>query len=202
MDLSRRNKARYFFGYVILFATIPWVISCSPAGLAVGTGASLITAAQTEKGVRSSAEDIAIRAEIHHHLFQKHVNLFSAVNLSVHKRRVLLTGAVETPDDRIDATKLAWQAEGVREVINEIQVKNKSSLVNRARDILINKRLQAQLLLDKEIRSINFSSDAVNGTVYLFGIARNQKELDRVINHARNIDYVVNVVNYVSLSSR
>ena len=64
---------------------------------------------------------------------------------------------------------------------------------------MINKRLQAALLLDNDVKSINYSTDTVNGIVYLFGLARAQSELDRVINHARNIEYVAKVVNYVSL---
>ena len=70
---------------------------------------------------------------------------------------------------------------------------------DRARDILINKRLQGMLLLDNDVKSINYSTDTVNGIVYLFGLARGQSELDRVINHARNIEYVAKVVSYVSL---
>jgi osmotically-inducible protein OsmY len=173
---------------------------CGPTGLAVGAGASVATASQTEKGISAAARDLRIRTEINHYLFQKNVDLFSAVSLSVESGRVLLTGAVEKPEDRIEATRLSWQAEGVREVINEIQVRNRASLTDRAQDVVINKRLQGILLFDKDIKSINFSTDTVNGVVYLFGVARGQKELDRVINHARNLEYVTNVVSYVTVS--
>jgi osmotically-inducible protein OsmY len=173
--------------------------ACSPAGIAVGIGASLVTAAQTDKGIRSAAADLGIRTKINHYLFQKDVNLFGSVGLAVERGRVLLTGAVQKPENRIEATRLAWQAAGVREVINEIQVRDTASLTDRAQDILINKRLQAALLLDNDVKSINYSTDTVNGIVYLFGLARAQSELDRVINHARNIEYVAKVVNYVSL---
>ena len=173
--------------------------ACSPAGIAVGAGASVLTATQTDKGIRSAATDLRIRTEINHYLFQKDIDLFGAVGLAVERGRVLLTGAVQNPENRIEATRLAWQADGVREVINEIQVRDTASLTDRARDIVINKRLQGTLLLDKDVKSINYSTDTVNGTVYLFGLARGQRELDRVINHARNIEYVAKVVSYVSL---
>lgn len=176
------------------------VAGCGPTGLAVGAGASVATASQTEKGITAAARDLRIRTEINHYLFQKNVDLFGAVSLSVESGRVLLTGAVEKPEDRIEATRLSWQAEGVREVINEIQVRDGASLTDRAQDVVINKRLQGTLLFDKDIKSINFSTDTVNGVVYLFGVARNQRELDRVINHARNLEYVTNVVSYVTVS--
>ena len=192
-----------FMGRVATFGVMGLALfglaACSPTGIAVGAGASVATATQTDKGIRSTATDLRIRTEINHYLFQKDVDLFGAVGLAVERGRVLLTGAVQKPENRIEATRLAWQADGVREVINEIQVRDTASLTDRARDIVTNKRLQGTLLLDKDVKSINYSTNTVNGIVYLFGLARDQSELDRVINHARNIEYVAKVVSYVSL---
>ncbi len=85
------------------------------------------------------------------------------------------------------------------EVINEIEVKDKSSLTDSAQDIWIATQLKAKILIDSEVSSINYSIETVNGIVYLIGIAQNQAELDRVTNHARNIRYVEKVVSYVRL---
>ena len=175
--------------------------SCSPLGLAVGAGASLITASQTEKGLKGSASDLRIKTEINHNLFQKDHELFGAVKISVDNGRVLITGSVPNPQDRIEISKLSWTIAGVREVINEVQVTNKASFTNRAKDLLINKSLQTQLLLDQSINFINFSVDTVNGVVYIFGIARDQEEINRIIKHARNINYVENIINYMSVGN-
>jgi osmotically-inducible protein OsmY len=176
--------------------------SCSPVGLAVGAGASLMTASQTEKGLKSSAEDLRIKAEINHNLFQKDHKLFGAVKVSVDNRKVLITGSVPNPQDRIEISKLSWKVGSVREVINEVQVTNKASLTTRAKDLLINKSLQTQLLLDQSINFINFNVDTVNGIVYIFGIARDQEEINRIIKHARNINYVENIINYMSVTKK
>ncbi len=176
--------------------------SCSPLGLAVGAGASLITASQTEKGLKGSASDLRIKTEINHNLFQKDHELFGAVKISVDNGRVLITGSVPNPQDRIEISKLSWTTAGVGEVINEVQVTNKTSFTNRAKDLLINKSLQAQLLLDQSINFINFSVDTVNGIVYIFGIARDQGEINRIIKHARNINYVENIINYMSVGNQ
>ena len=173
--------------------------SCSPLGLAVGAGASLITASQTEKGLKGSASDLRIKTEINHNLFQKDHELFGAVKVSVNNGKVLITGSVPNPQDRIEISKLSWKVGGVREVINEVQVTNKASFTNRAKDLLINKSLQTQLLLDQSINFINFNVDTVNGIVYIFGIARDQEEINRIIKHARNINYVENIINYMSV---
>ena len=176
--------------------------SCSPVGLAVGAGASLMTASQTEKGLEGSAKDLRIKAEINHNLFQKDHELFGAVKVSVNNGKVLITGSVPNPQDRIEISKLSWKVGGVREVINEVQVTNKASFTNRAKDLLINKSLQTQLLLDQSINFINFNVDTVNGIVYIFGIARDQEEINRIIKHARNINYVENIINYMSVGNQ
>ena len=173
--------------------------ACSPIGLAVGAGATVVRASQTERGLKGSAEDLQTRAEVLHYLFQKDVDLFGAVSVSVTQGRVLLTGKVRGPKDRIEATKLAWKATGVAEVINELQVIDRSSITDHAKDILINKSLQARLLVDQEIKFINYTVDTVNGTVYLFGIAQNHEELERVIAVVRQTNYVENIVNYVTI---
>ena len=173
--------------------------SCSPLGLAIGAGASLVTATQTEKGLKNSADDLRIKAEINHHLFQKDHQLFGAVKISVENGRVLITGSVKKPKDRIEITKLSWKVSRVREVINEVQVTSKSNIVDQAKDLLINKALQTQLLVDEDIKFINYSVDTVNGTVYVFGVARDQVELNKVISHARSTNYVENVISYVTI---
>lgn len=172
---------------------------CTPVGVAVGAGATAATASQTERGLKGTAEDVTVQTEINHYLFQKNVDLFSSVSVSVEAGRVLLTGSVPKADDRIEAARLAWKADGVQEVINEIQVVDKSDIVDKARDSWIETKLDAKLLFDSEISSINYDIDVVNGTVYIFGIAQSNAEQQRVIDYARNIKYVRNVVSYVRI---
>ena len=189
---------RLFFILLILFA--PFSLgACTPVGVAIGAGAKVASASQSERGLEGTAKDIALRTEINHYLFQSNVDLFASVGLSVNDGRVLLTGSVKKPEDRIEAARLTWKADDVREVINEIQVVNKSDIIDKARDTWIETQLEAKLLFDGSIQSINYDIDTVNGTVYIFGIAQNNAEQQRVINHARNLDYVRNVVSYVRI---
>jgi osmotically-inducible protein OsmY len=186
----------------IFLISILSLSSCSPIGLAIGAGASLVTATQTEKGLKNSADDLRIKAEINHHLFQRDHQLFGAVKVSVENGRVLITGSVKEPKERIEITKLSWKVSRVREVINETQVTNGSNIADQAKDLLINKALQAQLLIDQDVKFINYSVDTVNGTVYVFGVARDHVELNRVISHARNTNYVENVISYVTIKDK
>lgn len=203
MSLNSLYETRELLLPPLIIITVTILLSsCSPVGLAVGAGASLMTASQTEKGLKVSAKDLQIKTEINHNLFQKDHELFGAVKVSVDNGKVLITGSVPSPQDRIEISKLSWKVSNVREVINEVQVTNKASFTNRAKDLLINKSLQTQLLLDQSINFINFSVDTVNGVVYIFGIARDQGEINRIIKHARNINYVENIVNYMSVGNQ
>lgn len=173
---------------------------CSFWGAAAGGAAVGTTAAQTEKGFRRSVADTEIRITINDLWLQADEEMFRKVNLQVEEGRVLLSGNVRLPEQRVEAVRLAWQAPGVREVINEINVTDKSGLSNFARDTWISTELEATLLLDEEVSSIDYSIETVNQVIYLMGVARTQAELDRVIGHAKDISYVRRVVSYVLLA--
>ena len=111
--------------------------------------------------------------------------------------RVLITGVVQNPDARVEAVRLAWQVEGVRQVINEIRIAKSDGLPGYVRDQWITTRLRAAITFDRDVQSINYSIDTVQGTVYLMGVAQNQAELNRVIETARTIPHVKQVISYV-----
>lgn len=164
---------------------------------AVGAGATAGVAASQDRGIKGAANDTAIRAEINHYWLQKDQSLFSNCNLQIHEGRVLVTGAVKDADTRAEAIQLAWKAKGVREVINEIEVTNQGGVGAYARDTAIVTELRSKLLFAKDIQSVNYSIESVNGTVYVLGVAQDQVELDKALNIARNVSYVRRVVSHV-----
>ena len=168
---------------------------------AVGAGATTVVAASSEKGVVGTVDDTKIRATINMLWMDSNIDMWREVGLDVSEGRVLLTGKVEKPEWRVDAVKTAWRADGVKEVINEIKVTDEGSLGNYARDSWIATQLRTKLLLDKNVMSVNYSVDSVDQVVYVMGIALSQKELDVVINYARSLSYVKQVVNYAILRS-
>ena len=170
--------------------------ACSPTGIAIGAAAKVGTSAAKEKGLGGTWDDTQIRTEINFLWLREDPSLFKDVGLSVEEGRVLLTGQVEDTETRVNAVRLAWQADGVREVINEIDIAE-GSVGGFARDAWIIAQLRGKLTLDREVSAINYSIDASNRVVYLTGIARSQAELDRVIGHAKDIAYVRRVVDYV-----
>ena len=162
-------------------------------GAAATTG---LTVAE-ERSVGTVVDDLTIRTELNHLFFKDNIDLYQDVSFSVIEGRVLLKGSVPTPGDRVRALQLAWQAGGVREVINEIQVTDDSGLLDFARDTWISTQLKAKLLLDSDVLSINYSIETVNGTIYIMGIAQNEAELERVMEYARDIGDVKRIVSHV-----
>ena len=171
--------------------------ACTVVGLAAGAGASLGIASQQEGGITSAAEDVKIKAMIGDKWFKYKVDTFSKLTTTVDQGRVLITGVVQNPDDRVEAVRLAWQVEGVKQVINEIRVADGEGVPGFVRDKWITTRLRTEMTFTKDVGAINYSIDTVQGTVYLMGVARNQEELDRVIALARSLPNVKQVVSYV-----
>lgn len=170
--------------------------SCTPIGMAAGAGATLGIASAKEGGISSSATDLRIKASISEKWFSYKVDTFTKLSLTVDQGRVLITGTVQNPDDRVEAVRLAWQVGGVKQVINEIRVADSEGVQGMVKDGWISTRLRTAMTFDKEIHSINYSIDTVNGIVYLMGVSRSQEELDKVVALARTIPGVKQVISY------
>jgi osmotically-inducible protein OsmY len=170
---------------------------CEPVSMAVGAGAVATYGAAQERGLKQAAVDTRIKVGISERLLQKSVDLFGKVSVAVVEGRVLLTGAVRSDADKDEATKLAWPSDGVREVINEIQVTSGGDLGDVGGDTKITAKLRFLLIGDRYVSDINYSIETVNGVIYLIGIAQDQNEINRVTDHARTIGGVRRVVSHV-----
>lgn len=168
-------------------------------GAAVGAGATVGVAAAQEGGIKGAASDTAIRLAVTDAWLKHNLDMYSRLSMTVKEGRVLVTGSVPTPDMRVDAIRLVWQAEGVKQVINEIRVDGGDGITGYMTDTWVTGNIKTRVALDKYIQSINYSIETVGGTVYLMGVAQDQKELDRVVSYARNTKYVKNVVSYVRM---
>lgn len=193
------NK-HHLYSLLFLVATAPLLSGCfTLASSAAGEGA--VIAAQ-ERSVGRAVDDAGILVGIKERFLRQDAkDLFANVIVKVVEGRVLLTGNVDKPAAQIEASRLTWTVNGVREVINEITVNDQSSIINYSRDVWISTQIRTKLLITKNIRSVNYSVITVNQVVYLTGIAQDQLELDRVTTIASTTAYVQKVVSYVRLKS-
>ena len=169
------------------------------AGAVVGAGAAVGVAAFEERGIEGRARDLRTSAQIAEQWFSFDHTLPVKVSAEVYEGRALLTGAVTDPQVQADAVRLAWKAEGVQDVINEIQVVKDTDLIDAAKDSWITTQLVSKITFDKLIMAVNYEVETVNGVIYLIGIAQNQAELDRVTAYGRAIPNVTHIVSHVRI---
>tara|TARA_B100001248_G_C27352268_1_gene441957 strand:+ start:59 stop:667 length:609 start_codon:yes stop_codon:yes gene_type:complete len=197
MNFKDNNLIRIFF--VPIFITIYSLLNgCAPAAITAGIAG--VTAVESEKGLGTTINDTIIHAAITESMFKKDVNKFMGIRIRVDDGIVLLTGKVDTPEIRVESTRIAWEPRGVVEVVNEIQVSEKTSIKDIAKDLTASTTIKSKLVADKNIKSMNFNIDVVNGIAYLSGIARTKKEMNLVLAYTKETRYVSQLVNYIQLS--
>lgn len=173
--------------------------ACTPLGTVVGAtaGATVGVAAGQERGLGGTARDAQIRVDINDMWFRHNLDLMKNLNLQIYEGRVLLSGVVPEMTLQEEAVRMAWQPPGVRDVINEIEVRESGGIQEFAQDRWIATQLGAKLLFADNVYSLNYSAKSVGGVVYLIGLAQDQKELDRVLQVARTTPHVKKVVSHV-----
>ena len=197
LSINKYMKNIIYPKLFILFFLSLFISGCQSAYMETVTQAVLIE--KEERSFNNFVEDTIIVAQLKNAYFSNNEKIFFNVSVEVTEGRVLLTGSVEQIDERIEATKLAWGIEGVNEVINEIQISNDEGILDYADDLIMKTKINAKLLLDKDILNLNYSVEVVNGVVYLIGIAQSQEELNSVIIISENTYGVQDVINYVRL---
>ena len=113
--------------------------------------------------------------------------------------RILLKGNVDTIQEKIQMTKIAWETDGVRSVENIIKVDDQSSWKDKAKDLLITSQFKVAIVANNNIKSNNFNFTTINKNLYIFGIARNEQERKIVINEAKSVQGVSDVIPSIFL---
>lgn len=184
-----------------LVLVVPFLLSgCVAVGIAATTEGGKAIA--DDRSFGRQVDDASIYTEINHNFVQKEINdVLVNVTVNVRHARVMLTGNVDRQESAQLATELAWKAKNVQEVINEINVEPGKKFWNNANDAVIKKNLEARLLVTKGTWVVNYSIDIVNGTAYLLGAAKDQAELDRVLNVARTTRGIKRVISHLKLET-
>tara|TARA_B100000315_G_scaffold121807_1_gene111651 strand:- start:230 stop:811 length:582 start_codon:yes stop_codon:yes gene_type:complete len=173
------------------------VYGCSPAGVLASGGATTMVVAEGDKSLGTAVDDATIKLNISRKLLTSENNLFRDIDTSVIEGIVLLTGIVENQEKRIEAVKIVWEVEGVREVINEIEIGEKTSIKEYANDVWITTQIKALAVRDIGLRSISYNVETIRGKVYLAGITSRPEQLETLVNIIKGVKGVNEVVNYV-----
>lgn len=160
---------------------------------AVGVGAAGVKTVTETRSTGAAVDDTSIKISLNARLLDNSYALFHKVATTVTEGRVLLTGSVPKPEQRVEAERIAWSVSGVREVNNELQVEDKSGIWDDLRDRRICAEIRTRLTFAADIHSQNYSIECVNQTIYVSGIAADQAELDRTRTVVRAVGGVKDV---------
>jgi len=185
------------FVFAILFLLI--FQSCAPLIGIIGVAS--VGSASKEKGIGTSFSDTIIHTKISNKIFKYNPDIIAETKVFVNDGAVLITGKVKTPDDKIELTKITWKIKGVKEVNNETQVTDVSSIKNIARDIASMAEIRARIMTEKRINSLNFSIDVINDKAYIVGIAESKEEMKLVMDQASSARFIKEVFNYIIVNT-
>ena len=124
-------------------------------------------------------------------------NLFINNDTRVVEGMVLLTGIVKNQESRIEAVKIVWEVGGVKEVVNEIDIGDKTSIKEYANDVWITTQIKALAARDIGLRFISYNVETIRGKVFLAGITSRPEQLEILVNITKSVKGVKEVVNYV-----
>jgi len=161
-----------------------------------GTGVSV---AFDPRSVGTQIDDSIMQKNLTTRMVLMDKKYIISVNSKVLDGRIFLTGKVDNPEDKLKLTKLAWETDGVRSVRNDLKVKEQFNFKQSARDILISSQLRTALILNKEIKATNYQIDTYKNKIYIYGIAFTVEEKDKVVEEAKEISGVKDVVASILL---
>lgn len=180
---------------LMIFLILTSCVGYSSTGV-LGTGVSIAIDPRTiGTQIDDSIMQKNLRAKL---LLMKKAYVFS-VKSKVLDGRIFITGKVKTVEEKLKITKLAWEIKGTRSVKNDLQIKDKFSLTQSAKDILITSQLRAAMIGSKKIKSVNYQIDTYKKKIYVYGIAQNDEERTEVINEAKQILDVEDVIASIFL---
>ena len=161
-----------------------------------GTGVSV---ALDPRSVGTQIDDSIMQKNLAARILLLDKKYFLSVKSKVLDGRIFLTGKVENPENKLQLTKLAWETEGVRSVRNDLKIKEEFNFKQSAKDVLITSQLRTALILSKHIKATNYQIDTYKSKIYVYGIALTSDEKDKVLEEAKQISDVKEVIASILL---
>ena len=187
---------RFKFILIILLSVIlSGCVGVSSKGI-FGTGVSVAFDPRT---VGTQMDDSIMQKNLTARILVKDKKYLLSVKSKVLDGRIFLTGKVDTTEEKLLLTKLAWEIKGARSVRNDIKIKEEFNFKRSAKDILITSQLRTAIILNKNINSTNYQIDTYKKKIYIYGIALTSEEKDLVISEAKEILDVEDVIASIIL---
>tara|TARA_B100001121_G_scaffold38963_1_gene33310 strand:- start:532 stop:1125 length:594 start_codon:yes stop_codon:yes gene_type:complete len=180
---------------IITFILISGCIGYSSTGV-LGTGVSI---AMDPRTIGTQIDDSLMQKNLRAKLLLMNKNYLINVKTKVLDGRIFITGKVDTIEEKLKITKLGWEIKGARSIKNDLKIKEEFNFKQTAKDLLITSQLRTALITNKKIKSANYDIDTYKKIIYIYGISLNEEERAAVINEAKNVLDVEDVVTSIFL---
>ena len=187
-----KNKLLIF---VLLSLILTGCVGVGSKGL-FGTGVSVALDPRT---VGTQIDDSIMQKTISAKILSQDKKYLISVKTKVLDGRIFITGKVDSPEEKLIITKLAWETKGARSVRNDIKIKEEFNFKQSAKDVLITSQLRTAIIVNKNIKATNYQIDTYKKKIYIYGIALTSEEKDLVISEAREILDVEDVIASIIL---
>ena len=184
-----------FLKIILFLLLLSNCVGVSSTGI-FGTGVSVALDPRT---IGTQVDDSLMQKNLATRILVKDKKYLLSVKSKVLDGRIFLTGKVDSPEEKLILTKLAWETKGARSVRNDIKIKEEFSFKRSAKDVLITSQLRTALILNKNIKATNYQIDTYKKKIYIYGIALTSDEKDLVISEAKEILDVKDVVASILL---
>ena len=161
-----------------------------------GTG---VTIAMDPRTLGTQIDDSIMDKSLDTKLLTANKNYFLSVKTKIIDGRIFITGKVDTVEEKLNITKMAWEIKGARSVKNDLKIKDKFNFKRSAKDILITSQLRSALIFNKKTKAVNYNIDTYKKKIYVYGIAETTEERDEVIDEAKQILDVEDVITSILL---
>ena len=161
-----------------------------------GTG---VTIAMDPRTLGTQIDDSIMDKSLDAKLISTNKNYFLNVKTKIIDGRIFITGKVDTVEEKLKITKMAWETKGTRSVKNDLKIKDEFNLKQSAKDILITSQLKSALIFNKKTKAVNYNIDTYKEKIYIYGIAETLEERDEVIKEAKEILDVQDVIASILL---
>lgn len=187
-------KIKLIHLFLILFI-LSGCVGAASKGI-FGTGVSV---ALDPRSLGTQIDDSIMDKNLETRLLLLNKSYFLSVKIKVLDGRIFITGKMNSLEEKLKITKLAWETEGVRSVKNDLKVKEKFNFKQSAKDLLITAQLRTALVFNKQIKSANYNIDTYKKKIYIYGIANSEDERKEVINEAKQILDIEDVIASILL---
>ena len=180
---------------IITFILISGCVGYSSTGV-LGTGVSV---AMDPRTIGTQIDDSIMQKNLRAKLILIDSTYLLKVKTKVLDGRIFITGKVDTVEEKLKITKLGWEIKGARSVKNDLKIKEEFNFKQTAKDVLITSQLRTALITNKKIKSANYDIDTYKKIIYIYGISQNEEERAEVINEAKQVLDVEDVVTGIFL---